>query len=128
MFFPFHKSELCFDDSISLFEYQEYEFNFSLKCNNHYPIDEIKCYIFVYKKNNTKICIKEIDIKSKNDKPLIKFGEIYKLNYLYLHLKTNYKIEFRVYYISNENEKETINDEIILKLLYFKSKRKRNNK
>ncbi len=109
----------CFDDSISLFEYQEYEFNFSLKCNNHYPIDEIKCYIFVYKKNNTKICIKEIDIKSKNDIPLIKFGEIYKLNYLYLHLKTNYKIEFRVYYISNENEKETINDEIILKPYIF---------
>ena len=107
------------DDSINLFEYQEYEFNFSLKSNDNYPIDEIKCYIFVYKKNNTKICVKEINLKSNNDEPLINFGEIYKLKYLYLHLKTNYKIEFRIYYISKVNEKETINDEIILKPYIF---------
>ena len=107
------------DDSISLFEYQEYEFNFSLKCNNKYPIDEIKCYIFVYKKNNSKICLKEIYLKKNDDKPLIDIGEIYKLNYLYLHLKTNHKIEFRVYYVSKLNEKETINEEIILKPYIF---------
>ena len=111
-----------YDDSISLFEHQEYTFSFLLENTGKYNIDEIKCNVYGYKKEDYKVNLKEINIKGENGIPLIKPGESYKIDYSYLHKSSHLKIEFRVYYISKDRNAEAEKDEVFLKpyLLYAK--------
>ena len=105
------------DDIINLYEYQEYVFPFEFKNNGNYPIDEISYYVYIYKKEDYKICIHEESIKNK-----IEVGETTKIEYKYFHKRSHYKIEFRFYLKSNKNDIDNENEEEILKpyIFYFK--------
>ena len=105
------------EDIINLYEYQEYIFPFELKNIGNYSIDEIGFYVYIYKKEDYKVCIFE---KVFSDK--IEIGEVYKLEYKYIHKRTNYKIEFRFYLKSKQKDIENENEEEIIKpyIFYFK--------
>jgi hypothetical protein len=88
-----------------------------LKNIGNYSIDEIGFYVYIYKKEDYKVCIFE---KVFSDK--IEIGEAYKLEYKYIHKRTNYKIEFRFYLKSKQKDIENENEEEIIKpyIFYFK--------
>ena len=106
------------DNSIIIYDFQDYMFNFSLKNVGKYPIDDIKCFVFAYKKDDNKITLKEFILKNDNNS-LINVGETYNFNFLYSHLNIFHKIEFRIYYNSILYEKENEKEEIILKPYIF---------
>lgn len=105
------------NDILNLFEYQEYMFNFDFKNNGNYIINEIDYFIYIYKKEDYKICIKEGNIKK-----IININEIYNFEYKYFHLSAHYKIEFRFYLKSEQYEKENESSEEIISpyIFYFK--------
>ncbi|MCQ2816243.1 MAG: hypothetical protein MJ252_03150 [archaeon] len=109
------------DDSITLYEFEHYNFKFLVENIGTYPIDSIKCNIYIYKEGDYKILFKELFFgkkegeESSNDPPLIMPGKSMKLEYDYLHYKCNLKIEFRLYYVSNKMLNEDISKENILK-------------
>ena len=105
------------DDNITLYEYQEYIFPFDLKNVGNYPIDEIGFFVYIYKKEDYKVCLYETNYKDK-----IEIGENYKIEYKYIHKRTNYKIEFRFYLKSYKKDLENENEEEIIKpyIFYFK--------
>ena len=100
-----------------LYEYQEYLFNFKFRNNGIYDINEINYFVYVYKKEDYKVCIKEGTIKQE-----IKLNEIYNFEYKYFHLSTYYKIEFRFYLNSDKYIAENESSEEILNpyIFYFK--------
>ena len=101
---------------VVLYEYQYYVFSFLLENVGKFNINELYCYVFVYKKNNFKITLNEIVEKVE-----IKPKENYVFNYKYWHRSIYTKIEFRLYYKSNEksliSEKE--NSYIIKPYLFY---------
>ena len=105
------------NDILNLYEYQEFLFNFELKNNGNYLIDEIKYFVYIYKKEDYKVCIKEGTIKK-----LIDLNEVYNFEYKYFHLSAHYKIEFRFYLISEKYEKENETSEELINpyIFYFK--------
>ena len=110
------------DDELNLYEYQEFIFNFELKNNGNYIIDEIDFFVYIYKKEDYKLCIKEGNIKK-----VINLGEIYNLEYKYFHLSDYYKIEFRFYLKSEKYEKENeMSEELISPYIFYFKKIKTN--
>ena len=110
--------DTMFNNSILyLYEYQEYLFNFKFRNNGIYDINEINYFVYVYKKEDYKVCIKEGTIKQE-----IKLNEIYNFEYKYFHLNTYYKIEFRFYLNSDKYLTENESSEEILNpyIFYFK--------
>ena len=110
--------DTMFNNSILyLYEYQEYLFNFKFRNNGIYDINEINYFVYVYKKEDYKVCIKEGTIKQE-----IKLNEIYNFEYKYFHLSTYYKIEFRFYLNSDKYLTENESSEEILNpyIFYFK--------
>ena len=110
--------DTMFNNSILyLYEYQEYLFNFKFRNNGIYDINEINYFVYVYKKEDYKVCIKEGTIKQE-----IKLNEIYNFEYKYFHLSTYYKIEFRFYLNSDKYIAENESSEEILNpyIFYFK--------
>ena len=110
--------DTMFNNSIlHLYEYQEYLFNFKFRNNGIYDINEINYFVYVYKKEDYKVCIKEGTIKQE-----IKLNEIYNFEYKYFHLSTYYKIEFRFYLNSDKYITENESSEEILNpyIFYFK--------
>ena len=105
------------NDTLNLYEYQEFLFNFELKNNGNYNIDEIDYFVYVYKKEDYKVCIKEGNIKQ-----LININDKYNFEYKYFHLSAHYKIEFRFYLKSDKYEKENENSEELISpyIFYFK--------
>ena len=105
------------EDIINLYEYQEYIFPFELKNVGNYVVDEIGFFVYIYKKEDYKVCLFENNIKKK-----IEIGETYKIEYKYFHKRTNYKIEFRFYLKSYQKDIENENEEQIIKpyIFYFK--------
>jgi hypothetical protein len=103
--------------TIDLFDSQFYNFSFKFENKGKYEIDEIRCFIYVYKLNNYKKSLDDILIKT-----LIKPKENYVFNYKYLHKEIYKKIEFKIYYNStSKNENEKYIQDLILKLyLFFK--------
>ena len=110
----FNNSE---DNIINLYEYQEYIFPFEFKNNGSYPIDEIAYYVYIYKKEDYKICIYEESVKNKVD-----VGETTKIEYKYIHKRSHCKIEFRFFLKSKKKDIEDENEEEIIKpyIFYFK--------
>ena len=92
-------------------------FDFELKNNGNYIIDEIDYFVYVYKKEDYKVSIKEGSIKQ-----IINIGEKYNYEYKYFHLSAHYKIEFRFYLKSDKYEKENENSEELISpyIFYFK--------
>ena len=110
--------DTMFNNSILyLYEYQEYLFDFKFRNNGIYDINEINYFVYVYKKEDYKVCIKEGTIKQE-----IKLNEIYNFEYKYFHLSTYYKIEFRFYLNSDKYITENESSEEILNpyIFYFK--------
>ena len=110
--------DTMFNNSILyLYEYQEYLFNFKFRNNGIYDINEINYFVYVYKKEDYKVCIKEGTIKQE-----IKLNDIYNFEYKYFHLSTYYKIEFRFYLNSDKYLTENESSEEILNpyIFYFK--------
>ena len=110
--------DTMFNNSILyLYEYQEYLFNFKFRNNGIYDINEINYFVYVYKKEDYKVCIKEGTIKQE-----IKLNQIYNFEYKYFHLSTYYKIEFRFYLNSDKYITENESSEEILNpyIFYFK--------
>ena len=105
------------DNIINLYEYQEYIFPFEFKNNGSYPIDEIAYYVYIYKKEDYKICIYEERVKNKVD-----VGETTKIEYKYIHKRSHCKIEFRFFLKSKKKDIEDENEEEIIKpyIFYFK--------
>ena len=105
------------EDTINLYEFQEYVFPFEFKNIGNYEIDEINYNVYIYKKEDYKICIYENCIKNK-----INIGETCKIEYKYIHKRTHHKIEFRFYLKSYKNDLENENEEEIIKpyIFYFK--------
>ena len=106
------------DNIINLYEYQEYVFPFELKNNGNYPIDEISYNVYVYKKEDYKVCIHEETVKKKID-----VGETSTIEYKYFHKRNQFKIEFRFYLKSYKNDLENENEEEIIKPYIFFFKR-----
>ena len=107
------------DGKISLFDNQLYTFKFQLTNIGIYDVDQLICYIYVYKSNNYKVTLGEIN---KNVE-IKKNGGEYIFNYDYWHKSAYEKIELKIYYNSKEkNEKSLKEDDILLKqYLYFNS-------
>ena len=105
------------NDEINLYEYQEYIFPFTFKNNGNYEINEISYFIYVYKKEDYKVCIKEGKITKAIEK-----GDICNFEYKYFHLSDYYKIEFRFYLKSEKYEKENEESEKMINpyIFYFK--------
>ena len=105
------------DGKMNLFDNQLYTFKFKLTNIGIYDVDNITCYIYVYKPNNYKVTLEEIhkdvDIKKK--------GGEYIFDYLYWHKSVYEKIEFKIYYSSKEKtEKSLLEDNVLLKqYLYY---------
>ena len=110
----FNNSE---DNIINLYEYQEYIFPFEFKNNGSYPVDEISYFVYIYKKEDYKICIYEESVKNKVD-----VGETTKIEYKYIHKRSHFKIEFRFFLKSKKKDIEDENEEEIIKpyIFYFK--------
>ena len=110
----FNNSE---DNIINLYEYQEYIFPFEFKNNGSYPVDEISYFVYIYKKEDYKICIYEESVKNKVD-----VGETTKIEYKYIHKRSHFKIEFRFVLKSKKKDIEDENEEEIIKpyIFYFK--------
>ena len=105
------------NDTLNLYEYQEFLFNFEMENKGNYNIDEIDYFVYVYKKEDYKVCIKEGNIKH-----LININDKYNFEYKYFHLSAHYKIEFRFYLKSDKYEKENENSEELISpyIFYFK--------
>ena len=80
-------------------------------------MDKLTCYVYVYKSNNYKVTLDEINKEVKIQK---KGGEFI-FNYEYWHKSMYEKIEFKIYYSSKEStEKSLIKDDVLLKqYLYY---------
>ena len=111
------KNPMLNNDILTLFEFQEFLFNFELKNNSNYIIDEINYFVYIYKKEDYKVCIKEGNINQ-----MINLNDSYNFEYKYFHLSSYYKIEFRFYLISNKYIKENDSSEEILNpyIFFFK--------
>ena len=111
------KNAMLNNDILTLFEFQEFLFNFELKNNSNYIIDEINYFVYIYKKEDYKVCIKEGNINQ-----MINLNDSYNFEYKYFHLSSYYKIEFRFYLISNKYIKENDSSEEILNpyIFFFK--------
>ena len=105
------------DGKLSLFDNQLYTFKFQLKNIGIYDIDQLTCYIYVYKPNNYKVTLEEItqNVNIKRN------GGEYIFNYNYWHKSYYEKIELKIYYSSKEKtEKSLVEDDILLKqYLYY---------
>ena len=108
------------DGKLNLFDNQIYNFQFKLTNFGIYDVDQIICYVYVYKANNYKITLEEIT-KEVN---IPKNGGKYIFNYEYWHKSSYEKIELKIYYSSNEKNKiSLVKDDVLLKqYLYFTSK------
>ena len=101
--------------TIDLFDSQFYNFSFKFENKGKYEIDEIRCFIYVYKLNNYKNSLDDIVIKT-----LIKPKENYVFNYKYLHKEIYKTIEFKIYYNStSKNENEKFISDLLLKPYLF---------
>ena len=107
------------DGKISLYDNQLYTFKFQLNNIGIYDINQLICYIYVYKANNYKVTLEEIN----KNVDIKKNGGEYIFNYNYWHKSAYEKIEFKMYYNSKEKtEKSLREDDILLKeYLYFSS-------
>ena len=105
------------EDKLSLFDNQLHAFQFKLTNVGIYDVDKLTCYVYVYKSNNYKVTLDEINKEVKIEK---KGGE-YVFNYVYWHKSMYEKIEFKIYYSSKEsNEKSLVKDDVLLKqYLYY---------
>ena len=104
-------------DKLTLFNNQLYTFQFKLSNIGIYDVDKLTCYVYVYKANNYKITLEEInkDVKIK------KKGGEYIFEYVYWHKSLYEKIELKIYYSSKEStQKSLIKDDVLLKqYLYY---------
>ena len=105
------------DGKMNLFDNQLYTFKFKLTNIGIYDVDRITCYIYVYKPNNYKVTLEEIN----RDVDIKKKGGEYIFDYLYWHKSIYEKIEFKIYYSSKEKtEKSLLEDDVLLKqYLYY---------
>ena len=105
------------DRNLNLFDNQLYNFRFKFDNIGRYDVDKLTCYIYVYKANNYKITLDELNIKTN----IKKNGGSYNLNYVYWHKNAYEKIEFKIYYFSKEKDaKSNLENEVIIKqYLYY---------
>ena len=105
------------EEKLNLFDNQLYNFQFKLTNVGIYDVDKLTCYVYVYKSNNYKVTLDEINKEVKIQK---KGGEFI-FNYEYWHKSMYEKIEFKIYYSSKEStEKSLIKDDVLLKqYLYY---------
>jgi len=105
------------EEKLSLFDNQLYTFQFKLTNIGIYDIDKLTCYIYVYKMNNYKVTLDEINKEVKINRN----GGEYIFNYDYWHKSMYEKIEFKIYYSSKEAiEKSLVKDDVLLKqYLYY---------
>ena len=100
-----------------LFDNQLYTFKFQLTNVGIYDVDQLTCYVYVYKANNYKVTLEEIN----QEVNIKKNGGEYIFNYVYWHKSLYEKIELKIYYSSKEKtEKSIIEDDVLLKqYLYY---------
>ena len=105
------------DGKMSLFDNQLYNFKFKLENIGIYDVDQLTCYVYVYKTNNYKVTLEEIT----QDVNIKKNGGEYIFNYEYWHKSIYEKIELKIYYSSKEKtEKSLLEDDVLLKqYLYY---------
>ena len=105
--------------NLSLFDNQIYNFRFQFENIGVYDVDKLTCYIYVYKANNYKITLDEINVTPN----ITKNGGKYILEYLYWHKNFYERIEFKIYYFSKEKmEKSKLEDDVLLKQYLYYSK------
>ena len=104
-------------EKLNLFDNQLYSFQFKLTNIGIYDVDKLTCYIYVYKLNNYKVTLEEINKEVK----IQKNGGEYIFEYIYWHKSMYEKIEFKIYYSSKEStQKSLVNDDVLLKqYLYY---------
>ena len=105
------------DGKMSLFDNQIYSFKFKLTNTGIYDVDQLTTYVYVYKANNYKVTLEEIN----QDVNIKKNGGEYIFNYKYWHKSIYEKIELKIYYSSKEKtEKSLLEDDVLLKqYLYY---------
>ena len=105
------------EEKLSLFDNQLYTFKFKLTNIGIYDVDKLTCYIYVYKMNNYKVTLEEINKEVK----IQRNGGEYIFEYVYWHKSMYEKIEFKIYYSSKEStEKSLVKDDVLLKqYLYY---------
>ena len=104
-------------EKLNLFDNQLYSFQFKLTNVGIYDVDKLTCYIYVYKSNNYKVTLDEINKEVK----IKKNGGEFIFSYQYWHKSMYEKIEFKIYYSSKEClEKALVKDDVLLKqYLYY---------
>jgi hypothetical protein len=104
-------------EKLNLFDNQLYSFQFKLTNIGIYDVDKLTCYIYVYKSNNYKVTLEEINKEVK----IQKNGGEYIFEYVYWHKSMYEKIEFKIYYSSKEStQKSLVKDDVLLKqYLYY---------
>ena len=106
------------DKNLTLFDNQLYYFRFQFENIGVYDIDKLTCYIYVYKANNYKITLDEINVTPN----IKKNGGKYIFEYLYWHKNVYERIEFKIYYFSKEKtEKSILEDDVLLKQYLYHS-------
>ena len=107
------------DGKLNLFDNQLYTFRFKLENIGIYDVDHLTCYVYVYKANNYKVTLEEIN----QDVDIKKNGGEYIFNYEYWHKSVYEKIELKIYYNSKEKNDKSLNeDDVLIKqYLYYTS-------
>ena len=106
------------DRNLNLFDNQLYNFRFKFENIGSYDVNKLTCYIYVYKTNNYKITLDELNINTNIEKN----GGTYILDYVYWHKNIYEKIEFKMYYSSKKkDEKSKLEDDILLRQYLFYS-------
>ena len=105
------------EEKLSLFDNQLHTFQFKLTNIGIYDVNKLTCYVYVYKSNNYKVTLDEINKEVK----IKKNGGVYIFDYVYWHKSMYEKIEFKIYYSSKEStEKSLVKDDVLLKqYLYY---------
>ena len=115
-------NELIEDSPLTLFEFQNYTFNFDIFNLSDKPIKQINVSIYAYKKDDYKIILKEEILK--DNKTYLLPNRRKKYSYDFIQKKSYLKIEFILYYIyDDENEpkdKNNINKKSVKPFLFFK--------
>jgi hypothetical protein len=81
------------EEKLNLFDNQLYTFQFKLTNVGIYDVDKLTCYVYVYKTNNYKVTLDEINKEVK----IHKNGGEFIFNYEYWHKSMYEKIEFKIY-------------------------------
>ena len=92
------------EDTINLFDTEEYTFSFSVLNIGCCDINKAKLQVYAYKKDDYKVSIGEMEIKNSEETCLIPINRRIVFTYFYHHFKKYKSLEFKLSYYSEKKE------------------------